>query len=203
MKKKVLIVCMILLLLSVIGAYVFITKGAKGKITYGTASDRAREFISEQQKEGDQEWTTTDLDGKNRSSGSAKGSTFSVSCFSLTVPFETVSQKEVSEGNHCTWNSRVLSPPSQLTVGLYEQGSFDEDTSITIRRKQVDVYAEENISLQNFTHSALFYSPDTVTLFAWKEGKMITVSFVALTNPKKITQEDLKLLADSITMNTR
>lgn len=143
MKKYGLIIGGIVIIVGLLGMYIL--SQTSHSISNGGLSGRAKEFISDQKKSGDDMWQSVNINGQQK----IQPQSFNVEkkgCFAFTVPFEMY--RDHSQGV-CSVNITVDNPRATLTALLDTKGeikSLSDDSGVMLRREKHDVYQEEDLT---------------------------------------------------------
>lgn len=199
--QKILFAVIFLTLVSVLAIYKILYP-QHSTIVSGQLSGRSKQFLQSQKNDTNSTWNDQNFENTNEVFESKKsGTTFATDCFTVSFPFSTTGTKTENEDGKCVVRTRTISPASQLVISTQKiEGSLDELSSVQVRRKDVEKYAENDFTVNGYDASLQFIEEDTVTIFLTKKDILITVAFSTLSQPERLTEEIMRDLINQITL---
>lgn len=181
MEKKV-IVAVLLIVVTVVGFILYLVP--KKENDQKGPSDRAKEFVKEQQKAGNSEWSNIDLEKAKRPGEITGSQIIDVDgCFTFDLPFPITMQKKIGE---CSFWFSIDSPKGQVTayVKKTEIKSLDEDSGVYMRRTNSDKYKElaKNYGAREWLIFKSTSEGYEVSAFDLEGAKLFVLNLVSSTN---------------------
>lgn len=163
-------------------------------------SQRAQEFIAQQQKDEGSLWQEQNFTPSP--SSSTEKLVLMSNCFSVEVPFIVHNTKVENEAKGCTVRTRVTSPASQLVISSSTfENSLDEVSSVTMRRLDTVKFKEKKISIDKFDESLRFDEQDATTLFFKKGDLLITLAFTGMAQKELLSDDIIESVVSSLVLH--
>lgn len=188
----------VVLLLSVVVLLAFVSRSRSGPITVDALSQRAQEFIANQQQSGNPLWRNKSTAVETPSV--TTGSNIETDCFSFFPPFPIRSVEKVDIPG-CLITVRVSSPPSRLTISNTQlSSSIAEHSAISMREVSTDTYQPINFTSEWYPPYKVFRDSQGVSYFSETDGRLLSVVFSETYNQEKIIAETLEQALSAISV---
>lgn len=192
-----------IIVLIIVGVYVVYRVNAEAHASgqRDQLSERAKEFIAKDTSDGEGVWSTTNFN-KNPDviTPDNPASGVSTPCFSFTVPVASTNYSQEQIGLRCTFRAKILNPIQQLVVSSYPTTNPDEDTGLLLRQKETEQYEQIPFEPQDFKKAWMYRGEDHMTAFAWKNGRMITISINGVAQPDQLDPKIYERILNSMTI---
>lgn len=172
------------------------------QVVVDSLSPRAREFIAQQNSDGDGLWSRVSVmtspapDIQSPQLGEIR-----TECFSITLPWKVInSQFELSD-KRCTWRAKTISPLGHLVLSSYLTETFSDDSGIILRRSDTQQYQETKLSNTAFPEALLFRSEGSLIIFARKGQLMFTLALNELASSSSISTDELVNILQSVDLH--
>jgi hypothetical protein len=146
MKKPVIILFIVGAVAVITGALYLIVQPEKHNNAQ-VLSSRADEYIESQKNIDNPDWEDLQVKKGNTTASKNEGS-IKNECFSFMVPFQVMSTRK---GADCFVDVTIISPRGHLVAyqRKVSHANLEEDTGVTLRRKQRELYTESSHKVGN------------------------------------------------------
>lgn len=177
-------------------------KNQQYPITTDALSDRAKEFIANQNADGAGLWQSRRLSSDTDSPAPASVSAVVTDCFSLSLPFSVYNSTVENSIPSCRWQATVVKPRAHFVIGI-KRGSLAEDSGILLRDSRPDHYHKMILETSAPRRAVVFQNEEEITLFLESTPYLMTLALTDIATPDSLSKQDLETLIESITINSQ
>ncbi len=168
----------------------------QSRITVGTLSDRAQEFVQAQQKSSSSSWSTVVLESATPSAQSQSLALQETPCFSVNLPF-SIRSVVTRTPEDCAVQVRVISPAAKLTISVLPlSGPLSDDSAVKMRTTFTDKYTRVPFETTLFPQSMTFSESDGISFFTVKDDKLVAIIFSETNDQERILIDSLPKLLE-------
>lgn len=143
-------------------------------------SERAREFLANQERTTDSVWQGRNFENTTETQQRQHVET---SCFTITMPFAVRNLKSSIQQDTCVVQATLDSPHAFITINSEPTPnvtSLDDYAAVKLRRSQPDVYTAENNSDLTDQNSLIFSTQTEIVYFHLENERVTSVALYDL-----------------------